>query len=351
MRIAKQDKDIDIVYQSGTSLGHLLETRLYVMKFLDISNQDNKDLVDKQLALLKESLTSLNNQVSGSKKKLVRECLEYTQMYSDSFNSLTDAVFARNDLVLNKLDVIGPTIANNEEKIKLDYKARQDALGPVLQANTEKSVYTILIASLLAFLLGITLAVIIARGIIKPVNKVKDAANAISKGDLSTRIDLEQNDEIGQLAKAFREMSDSLNEKADVAENISNGNLDVAVRIASDKDKLGKSMQRMIDSIKKVNVDIAEITTAAGRGAAGETLRFLSPQGSLHKLVSGINNLLDSIVNPIRESADVLSRAARKRHDRQSTRPVQRPTGGIQQQFSIPLSILSTMLSDRYRVR
>lgn len=75
-----------------------------------------------------------------------------------------------------------------------------------LQANTEKSLYTIIISNLVAFILGITLAVIITRGIITPVNKVRDAAYAISKGDLGIRIDLDQNDEIGQLAAAFREM-------------------------------------------------------------------------------------------------------------------------------------------------
>jgi PAS domain S-box-containing protein len=60
------------------------------------------------------------------------------------------------------------------------------------------------------FLGALVLDVVISRRITSPINRLRDAALDIAKGDLDTRIDIISNDEIGELASAFNKMSTDL---------------------------------------------------------------------------------------------------------------------------------------------
>ncbi|MDM8549203.1 methyl-accepting chemotaxis protein [Desulfobacterales bacterium HSG2] len=74
------------------------------------------------------------------------------------------------------------------------------------------SVILILIFTLTAGLCMLTAGVLITRGIVRGVEKIVRAATDIADGDLGTRTDIRQSDEIGQLADAFRNMQDRIGE-------------------------------------------------------------------------------------------------------------------------------------------
>ena len=100
--------------------------------------------------------------------------------------------------------------------------------------------------------------------------------------------------------------------KAQVADEIANGNLDVEVDVAGQKDSLGNSMLKMIDSLKLMDMEVQNLTKAALKGQLDTRADSAAYKGSYGKLVEGINELLNAIVAPIQESAKVLKSAAEK---------------------------------------
>lgn len=64
--------------------------------------------------------------------------------------------------------------------------------------------------SLIITAIGILLSFIISAFITKPVKKLREATIKIGKGDLDTSIEIKSNDEIGQLAKSFKHMTEEL---------------------------------------------------------------------------------------------------------------------------------------------
>jgi signal transduction histidine kinase/ActR/RegA family two-component response regulator len=60
---------------------------------------------------------------------------------------------------------------------------------------------------------ALALSVIGARWVTSPLRRVADAANALARGDMSTRVGLQRQDEFGQVASAFDRMADALAEK------------------------------------------------------------------------------------------------------------------------------------------
>ncbi|WP_338111844.1 methyl-accepting chemotaxis protein [Rhodocyclus tenuis] len=103
---------------------------------------------------------------------------------------------------------------------------------------------------------------IAAGGIARPIRAAAELAKAIRAGDFSRRIKHDSADEVGQLAHALDAMSQSLQAKVELAERISEGDLDVTVAMASDKDQLGRALQRMVDSLNQL---VTELQTGVGQ--------------------------------------------------------------------------------------
>jgi methyl-accepting chemotaxis protein len=115
--------------------------------------------------------------------------------------------------------------------------------------------------------LGVTIAAtlalwIAAGGIARPIRAAAELAKSIQRGDFSKRIRHSSDDEVGQLADALDQMSQSLLSKVKLAERISEGDLDVTVDMASDGDQLGRALQRMVDNLNNL---VSELQTGAGQ--------------------------------------------------------------------------------------
>jgi signal transduction histidine kinase len=75
-----------------------------------------------------------------------------------------------------------------------------------LRAVNNWFMYAVLAAGLVA----IVLTLVISRRILSPVSALTEAARKMEKGDLSQRVQIRTNDEIGELGRAFNAMADAL---------------------------------------------------------------------------------------------------------------------------------------------
>jgi methyl-accepting chemotaxis protein len=104
-----------------------------------------------------------------------------------------------------------------------------------------------------ALLLSTLLAWVLIRNITVPLGKLTAAAKAAAhEGDLSHEIQLNGNDEIAQLTQAFAAMTVRFRNVASVAEQLSNGDLQVAVQSLSARDVMGQSLVRMVENLNCV---------------------------------------------------------------------------------------------------
>ncbi|MDY6904508.1 MAG: methyl-accepting chemotaxis protein [Thermodesulfobacteriota bacterium] len=101
--------------------------------------------------------------------------------------------------------------------------------------------------------------------VIGPIQNVVSFAGMLEKGDLSARLPT-GNDEVGLMGAALNAVVKEMNVKADVAEAIAGGDLDQHVNVASENDRLGRSLGQMINNLNRF---IAEIHAAALQVNAG----------------------------------------------------------------------------------
>ncbi|SDU16276.1 methyl-accepting chemotaxis protein [Desulfobacula phenolica] len=109
-----------------------------------------------------------------------------------------------------------------------------------------------------AIVLGIILSFIIIRAITIPISRITEIARKISDGDFIYEVEIVQNDEIGQLADIFRNLKESLQEKTQLAEKISKGDLNIKVKPRSTKDVLGNALAAMTKRLQEQSVSLKE---------------------------------------------------------------------------------------------
>jgi len=120
----------------------------------------------------------------------------------------------------------------------------------------------VIVFALVAVLFGTLLAWIIARGIIGPLHKGMDFARTVSTGDLTASVDLDQKDEVGQLAESLTAMADALNR---VVGDV-NSATDV---VSSGSEELSASSQGLSQSVTEQAAAIEQVSASMEEMAAG----------------------------------------------------------------------------------
>jgi methyl-accepting chemotaxis protein len=137
-----------------------------------------------------------------------------------------------------------------EERTKLRTDRYADATATAM--TTRNTTILIVIVSLI---FGIVVATLISRGITTPVRKLIDTAGTIAKGDLTPEVEIESQDEVGELAGSFREMTASLRE--------------IVKRVLITAGDVSASSQQLSSAAQQTNASVQQVSSAIQQLAKG----------------------------------------------------------------------------------
>ena len=160
--------------------------------------------------------------------------------------------------------------------------------------------------------------------IITPLNAmVEDAAMlsvAAVEGRLATRADASKHR--GDFQKIIQGVNDTLdavinplNVAAGYVDRISKG--DIPEKITDDYNgdfnEIKNNLNLAIDAVNALVVDANMLSVAAVEGRLATRADASKHQGDFQKIVQGVNDTLDAVINPLKEAASVLEEVASKR--------------------------------------
>ncbi|MEC1757907.1 methyl-accepting chemotaxis protein [Schinkia azotoformans] len=159
----------------------------------------------------------------------------------------------------------------------------EDAAAPIFQK-------TMLIIGI-AFLIGGGIIYFIIKSIIKPIRELKDKALTFSRGDLRESIEITTKDEIGDLARAFNDMSQNLRT---VVKQINTS----AEQVASSSEELHATSEQATRATEQIAAAIQEVASGA------ETQVSSSEQSAvaIEEVSLGIQRIAESSTT-VRDSA------------------------------------------------
>jgi two-component sensor histidine kinase/HAMP domain-containing protein len=142
-------------------------------------------------------------------------------------------------------------------------------------------------ATLIAFIIALSIVLIINASIVKPMSKITEASKKIGDGDLDTHIDLDRKDEVGQLASSFNNMVENLKKKTisrDFLDNVIES-MKEALFIVNEKDEIErvnhaacKLLDYKLDELIGKHVDDILLSEPGSRKSVETKLRKSSGQ-------------------------------------------------------------------------
>ncbi len=202
----------------------------------------------------KEAMANLTSSIAEYKKELTSLLTIWTK--------LQDVNVKRTE-VGNK--VLASTQVTSKDGVEQTLSVAKDAVS-ILKTSSN----IMIVGLILALILGIIIATVMTKMITGPLFKGVIFAQEIAKGNLNTRLDLDQKDEVGQLAKALQDMLSQLQQVvSDVktaADNVAAGSEELSASAqqmsqgsteqAASAEEVSSSMEQMTSNINQ-NADNA----------------------------------------------------------------------------------------------
>ena len=216
---------------------------------------------------------------------------EQVFVYFDQMIDFADRAEALRDEITTK--VLGPITDEARQAMSI-----LDKLIHINETIAEEAVFTadadgtrVELIALIGMIAGVVaaliLGIILTRGITAPIAKGVSFAQEIADGNLDIKLDVEQKDEVGQLADSLRFMLGALQYKEQVVKTIAEKDLTIKVEPASDKDNLGHALVSMVDSLNDIlkQVNFAVDQVASGSDQVSQASQNLS-QGATEQASS-----------------------------------------------------------------
>lgn len=212
--------EIDMEMNEGVIQPFLL-LRIEVASLAQKKTDIQRSACTKQLKTVNQGITEWIEMVAGNNSlKTVAENLKiyiqsFTEVMKEYQKALQEETFALESMDKARIIYRQNTFpALNEiqmilQAIKSETQKQTTTEGALLKkANSTK--WNVSIISIVAFIIGIFLAVFVAKKITVPILSAVDFAKKISGGDLTQTLDINQKDEVGVLARSMNEMSEKL---------------------------------------------------------------------------------------------------------------------------------------------
>jgi methyl-accepting chemotaxis protein len=204
--------------------------------------------------------------------------------------------------VKNSTDALD--VADGENRKLVDARRKSDEWASAL------TIVASVVSTLAALIVGALIAFRTAKSITEPLTNLMKVSRQIGDtGDLEHNIDVNRNDEIGELARTFAKMVTYLKEMAAVSEAIAGGDLTVEVKPRSSHDTLGNAFARMVESlgrlVRSVRDASAQVASASGQvaNASDDSAKVgLQASSAIDEVTSTMHEMSVNVQNMVKST-------------------------------------------------
>jgi len=201
-----------------------------------------------------------------------------------------------------------------------------DVIGTNLNARLEQEVSQrrlIVVALIVVLLFVVYLYVGFFMSVRTAINRFSEAARKVAAGDMTTRISLDNRDELGELTGEFNNMTDRMadlirsvgqttsevDQQAARVKDTAAANSDAVARQMAESGQINEAMNQMVEAVNEVtesahrvadSATAAEQDTETGRGVVSDTVE------TINRLATEISGAVD-VINRVSADSDNIS--------------------------------------------
>ncbi|XPV76609.1 MAG: methyl-accepting chemotaxis protein [Desulfovibrio sp.] len=276
----KRDHMIKLIEHIADAELAMLRIAHAEVKFLLDKKPSHIISIEKNLGKLHFNLNDLiEENVEADENKRLLQIVDLVNKYTEWVKLVADS----------EAQIMVSTAAMDQYATSLEHTAIQ--LNAHAIALSDEAVHeadlAIIILICFSVFAGTICAYSISNAISVPLTSAINLAKDISQGDFNKSLQLNRNDEIGQLADAVNDAATSLRQKAEIASHIATGDLSKDIIVRSEKDLLGIALNNMQNKLRDIisTLQSASYQVNTGAGMISETSQNLS-QGATEQAAS-----------------------------------------------------------------
>jgi methyl-accepting chemotaxis protein len=294
----------------------MMQNRLYLSNYLLSGDTREVDRMNDGLRTLNEKLDQALKMVASDQvKAALGKVQQLEQAWGKDFAQ--PLIEKRKDVDSGNATVAELQIYYLQKDASSWVKNSTDSLD-VADGESRKSdesaakatIVVSLLSTLLALSLGIAIAYRTAKSITQPLTNLMNVARGIGNtGDLEHNIELNRDDEIGELARTFHKMVTYLKEMAGVSESIAGGDLSVDVKPRSSHDTLGNAFSRMVEGlaglVRSVRDASSQVASASNQvaGASDDAAKIgLQASSAIDEVTSTMHEMSVNVQNMVKST-------------------------------------------------
>jgi methyl-accepting chemotaxis protein len=301
----------------------MMQDRLYLSNYLLSGDSREVDRMNEGLRMLADKLQQGKNLANSEQE---RSALERVQQLEQSWAKefAQPLIDKRKDVDSGNATVAELQIYYLQKDASSWVKNSTDALDQAEGENRKlvearrksdetASTWTVMaaiVSTLVALGLGVVVAFTTAKSITEPLTNLMTVSRQIGDtGDLEHSIDVDRQDEIGELARTFAKMVSYLKEMAGVSESIAGGDLTVEVKPRSAHDTLGNAFARMVEGlarlVRSVRDASSQVATASGQvaNASDDSAKIgLQASSAIDEVTSTMHEMSVNVQNMVKST-------------------------------------------------
>ena len=324
-------------YESAAYAGQALETlilaRLSAQRFLTEPTAKAEEEVRTRMEGFIKTATALAARLTDpAQRRIAEDAVQTAGRYLDSFKRVVAAVQDSHTLAFVTMVKDAEEFA---DLVRASVASQSDTRKTVLTgAQTDMDSTTTLLIGMAvgAIALGILIALITARSIVRPVVQMTGTMTELAAGNLAVDVPaLENRDEIGHMAKAVLVFKENAIEKK---------RMDESERERLETERRAAEAQRARE--QAIGEEIAGLIDAVSKGDLERRIDLAGKEGFYRTMSEGINRLTDTVEAVIADLGEVLSALAQGDLNRRVTRDYQ----GAFEQVKTDVNATSTRLAE-----
>lgn len=312
---AKAGKDNDLVYATAEIQAHFLQMRVFNGKFREEHKPELAERIEKEYEGLLARLRPLLN---SPLETVAMEIKEASDNYMDGTKKIVAGVKKRDDIFTNSLSKAG--LEATKELVDWNDSKRKElvTIKETSVARTTRAQWFSILSTLAAIVIGILLSLKISGVIVRPLTHVnflmKDIAEG--EGDLTKRLHIDSEDEIGTLAASFnlfvekihgsiKLVADNTKSLARHAENLAS----ISSQLASGADQMTNQSDTVASATEQISVNVSNVSRAA-EDMANSVNSIAESAEEMSKNVTTVASAMEEMTSSLQEVSKNCVRAS-----------------------------------------
>ncbi|MCE2593993.1 methyl-accepting chemotaxis protein [Motilimonas cestriensis] len=266
MGSAHRDQDPNTAFYAGDVQEAVLLGRLYAVKYLASASQEDMDRALEELNqnVVVRVKTLDENIQTPERRRLLEEFIQQHEIYVKALNKINEIMIARNSVIKNELDAIGPKVARASEEVKLSVQADQEVLGPQVKAENQNTISLIMWVSILATLFSMLLSWFLVRLIKKPLGGEPRDMEAIAREIADGNLDIKFNNQANATG-VYKAMMDMVDHISGVIQQV-RGNADNLVsasqEVSATAQTISQAATEQAASVEETTASVEELNAS-----------------------------------------------------------------------------------------